>query len=89
MATATSAQRRRPPKILFKFLNPLFTLILRSPLHSPLSKRLLLLTFTGRRSGKQYTTPVGYAQVDDMLLLGTQSGWSKNLHGGARVQIRL
>ena len=81
---------RRPPRFLFRYvLNPLFGRLLRSPLHAPLSKRLLLLTFTGRTSGKRYTIPVGYAQVDDTLLLGTESAWSRNLRGGASVHLRL
>ncbi|HLH24272.1 MAG TPA: nitroreductase family deazaflavin-dependent oxidoreductase [Chloroflexota bacterium] len=85
-----SAAPRRPPRWLFRLLNPLFTALLRSPLHGLLSGRLLLLTFRGRRSGKLYTIPVGYAQVDDRhLLLGTESAWKANLRGGARVRLRL
>ena len=89
-ATGSAPSRRRPPRFLFRYvLNPLFGLLLRSPLHAPLSKRLLLLTFTGRTSGKRYTIPVGYVRVDGMLLLGTESAWSRNLRGGAPVRLRL
>lgn len=81
--------RRRPPRLLFRTLNPLFTTLLRSPLHRPLSGRLMLLRFTGRRSRTLYTIPVGYARADDTLLLGTQARWKQNLRGGARVSARL
>lgn len=81
--------RRRPPRFLFKVLNPLFTLILRSPLHPLLSKRLVLLSFTGRRSGKRYTLPIGYARVGGVLLSGTESGWKRNLRGGVPVRVLL
>ncbi len=81
--------RRRPPRFLFRVLNPLFTLILRSPLHGLLSGRLMLLTFTGRKSGKRYTIPVGYGQVDNTLLLGTEARWKHNLRGGAPIGVRL
>ena len=84
-----SPSRRSLPRLLFCFLNPLVKVLLRSPLHRPLSQRLLLLTFTGRQTGKRYTTPVGYVQVGDTLLLGTQSRWWKNLRGGARISARL
>ncbi len=84
----TTPSPRRPPQALFKMLNPLFTLLLRSPLHRLVSGRLLLLTFTGRKSGKRYTIPVGYAQDDATLLLGTEGRWKANLRG-APVAVRL
>jgi hypothetical protein len=60
---------------------------LRSPLHPVLSKRLVLLKFTGRRSGKCYTTPIGYARVDGVLLSGTEGRWKANLRGGVPVRV--
>ena len=41
--------------------NPFMVWLLRSPLHKLASKNTLLITFTGRKSGKKYTTPVNYA----------------------------
>ena len=82
-------ERRRPPKLLFTVLNPLFKGILRSPLHGLLSKRLLVMTFTGRKTGKRYSTPLAYVQAGDTLLFGTQAPWWKNLRGGKPVSVRL
>jgi deazaflavin-dependent oxidoreductase (nitroreductase family) len=62
---------------------------LRSPLHWLLSGRLALLTFYGRKSGRRYTTPVGYGRTDDALLVDTESPWWRNLRGGAWVGVRL
>jgi deazaflavin-dependent oxidoreductase (nitroreductase family) len=70
-------------------MNPLMGLLLRSPFHSRLSKNIMLLTFTGRKSGKQYTTPVGYLQQGDRLTVFTHSSWWKNLRGGAPVKMYL
>ena len=88
MTASSPPVRRRPPRVLFRVLNPLFRLLLRSPWHGKLSQRLLLLTFTGRKSGRRYTTPVGYVQIGDTVLMATQSGWQKNL-AGAHVSLRL
>jgi hypothetical protein len=65
--------------------------ILRSPFHAMLSKNTLLLTFTGRASGKRYTTPVNYAPVGDELLIFSrrERTWWRNLRGGAPVVFRL
>jgi len=70
-------------------LNPLIIAILRSPLHSMMSKSVLVITFTGRKSGKQYTTPIMYAQDGETVYVFTHGGWWKNLQGGAPVSLRL
>lgn len=63
--------------------------ILSSPLHRLLSGKRLVLTFTGRRSGKRYATPVNYLQRGDEVLVTTDSAWWRNLDGGAPVELRL
>jgi deazaflavin-dependent oxidoreductase (nitroreductase family) len=94
MTTTSETTRQRPLPLplhyAFKYLaNPLMKAILRSPLHRLVSEELLLLTFTGRKSGRQYTTPVGYTRDGDSLLLTTESPWQRNLRGGADVVVRL
>jgi deazaflavin-dependent oxidoreductase (nitroreductase family) len=63
--------------------------ILFSPLHRLLSSKRLVLTFTGRRSGKRYATPVNYLQRGREVLITTDSSWWRNLDGGAPVQLQL
>ncbi|MDX1665560.1 MAG: nitroreductase/quinone reductase family protein [Candidatus Promineifilaceae bacterium] len=79
-----------PVHYAFKYLiNPTMGTILRSPAHGLVSDHLLLLTFHGRKSGRAYTTPVGYTQEDETLHLMTESPWWKNLMGGAPVEVLL
>ena len=80
-----------PPVVFERVVNPLMTLLLRSPLHFLASDAILLLTFTGRQSGREYTTPVGYEQLDGTLYVTTQTDrvWWRNLRGGADVTVRL
>ena len=77
------------PRVMMKLMNPLMALMLRSPLHGRMSGQLMLLTVVGRKSGKEYTFPVGYVQAGDDLLLFTHGNWWKNLRGGAMVEVRL
>jgi deazaflavin-dependent oxidoreductase (nitroreductase family) len=63
--------------------------ILSSPLHRLLSSKRLVLSFTGRRSGALYATPVNYLRREDQLLITTDSKWWRNLDGGAPVELRL
>lgn len=85
------AQPARPKRntAAIRLFNNVPKLLLRSPLHSLMSKNVLLLTFTGRKSGKRYTLPLSYVQSGDQLLLGTETPWWKNLRGDVPVTIRL
>jgi carbon monoxide dehydrogenase subunit G len=48
-------------------LNPAVAWLLRSPLHALVDRGLMLITVTGRRTGKRYTIPVGYQRDGDTL----------------------
>lgn len=86
----TSPAPRRPPRAVYRVVNPIVRSVLRSPLHKAVSGRLVLLIFHGRKSGKHYSIPVGYAQADERtLLVGTEGRWWKNFRDGARVEVRL
>ena len=65
--------------------------ILRSPFHGLLSKNVMLITFTGRVSGKRYTTPVNYLLIGDVLYVVSTRDctWWRNLRGGSPVTLRL
>jgi hypothetical protein len=70
-------------------LNKTMKFILRSPMHGMVSKYLTLITFSGRKSGRTYTTPVSYYQKDDLVTIFTHANWWKNLRGGAPVSLRI
>lgn len=80
-----------PPVVFERLVNPLMKWLLRSPLHPLASDALLLVTFTGRKSGREYTTPVGYEERDGTLYVTTQTDrvWWRNLRGGAEVTVLL
>lgn len=73
------------------WFNPFMTWFLRSPLHPLLSKNTLLVTYTGRKSGKTYIIPVNYNRQDGMLVTVSfrQRTWWRNLRGSAPVTLLL
>ena len=73
-----------PPSV-----NRMMKFILTSPLHGMVSKAILLISFTGRKSGKVYTTPVSYSQEGDQVTVFTHANWWKNLSSDAPVTLRL
>jgi deazaflavin-dependent oxidoreductase (nitroreductase family) len=62
--------------------------VLRLPFQTPMSKRLILISYTGRKTGKSYTIPVSYVQQGDDLLIPGGGVWKSNLETGAPVRIR-
>jgi deazaflavin-dependent oxidoreductase (nitroreductase family) len=71
------------------FINNAMKFVLRSPVHGMVSKTVLLITFTGRKSGKTYTTPVSYSQFEDQVFIFTHGTWWKNLRSDTPVILRL
>ena len=74
-----------------KLYNPIVIGLLHSPLHSLLDKNTMLITVTGRKSGKRYTFPVSYIRDGETLLVISQKDrtWWKNLSNGAPVTVLL
>jgi len=79
------------PEPLFAIINPIMRLLLRSSIHFILSKSLMLITFTGRNSGHQFTTPVRYFRDGETVRCFTsaENQWWRNLRGGADVVLRI
>ncbi|HEU0026008.1 MAG TPA: nitroreductase/quinone reductase family protein [Ktedonobacterales bacterium] len=88
VATQPPITRPKPPPSM-KAVNPFVRLLLRSPLHGMLSGSLLLLTYTGRKSGKRYTIPVAYSRMGAVVYVFTDHAWCKNLRGGAPVIVEI
>jgi deazaflavin-dependent oxidoreductase (nitroreductase family) len=75
---------------VLRFVNPVVRGLLRSRLHPLVSKNLMLLTVTGRKSGRDYTMPVTrHEQPDGTLVVSSAGGWRHNLRTGADVRVTL
>jgi hypothetical protein len=65
----------------FRVLNAVMRIVLRSPLHSLRSRRVVLLGFRGRRSGRRYRMPVSYWEpTPSELVCLTSATWSRWWH---------
>ena len=66
--------------------------LLRSPLYGLVSKHFMLLTFSGRKTGKTYTIVVGRHDVHGDLLVPTETTgrrWRLNFRGEAPLFVTL
>ena len=50
-------------------MNGLVLALLRSPLHGLASKALLILSWSGRKSGRRFSIPLGYQEDEDALIV--------------------
>ena len=75
--------------------NSIIEWLLKSPMHGLASKNMMLISYTSRKSGQEFTTPVNYWQVsgkDGELLLTTSKPerlWWRNLSGGWPIVLYL
>lgn len=88
-SNTTSESHMPAPRAMFKIMNPLLKLMLLSPFHGRMSRRLMVLTFTGRKTGKHYSTPVGYVRRGSTILVFTHSPWRNNFTQPAPVIMRI
>ena len=76
---------RAPFLAMNRVLNPALKTILRSPMHRLASDRVALITYTGRRSGREYTIPCFYRDKDDEVTIAVgwpdDKLWWRNLTG--------
>jgi deazaflavin-dependent oxidoreductase (nitroreductase family) len=71
--------------------NDFMAWVLRSPFHGLLSNNTMLITVKGRKSGRCYTTPVGYYQEGEYLWVVTNRDrtWWRNIKDEAEVDLLL
>jgi hypothetical protein len=89
-----SSQPRRPLSRrilarLMSILNIPMRALLGLPFSTPFSGRLMLVSLTGRKTGKAYRQPVSYVKQGSTLLTPGGGKWKLNLREDQPVRIRL
>src|ERR1700760_4568608 len=82
------AQGRRQARIM-RIVNVPMRAVLRLPFPTPLSANLMLVAYTGVKSGRAYLQPVSYARDGETLLTPGGGRWTLNLKDGRPVRLRL
>jgi len=77
--------------IMMRLANGTMSVLLSSPPHGLVSKHAMLITVTGRKTGRLYTTPVNYLLDGDTITVVSRRNrtWWRNLRGGAPVAVRV
>jgi hypothetical protein len=82
-----AAMRRRAR--IMRTVNVPMRAVLSLPFPTPLSRNLMLISYTGRKTGKAYRQPVSYVRDGDDLLTPGGGRWTLNLTGDRPVRLRL
>jgi hypothetical protein len=85
MDARAAARRRR----VMRVANVPMRAVLSLPFPTPLSGRLMLLEYTGHKTGKRYRQPLSYVRADDVLLTPGGGIWTRSLAGGRTVLVRI
>jgi hypothetical protein len=72
----------------FARANAIVRPLLQSPLHRLVSGRLMLLSYTGGKTGNQYSFTVGYFPWDDGdVIVSSSANWPKTIGGAKNVRV--
>jgi hypothetical protein len=78
-----------PPDALIRVVNPILRALLRTPVMGPARAQLMVLGFTGRKTGRRYSIPVTAHRLDNDLYALTSAPWKRNFRGGATAEVLL
>ena len=76
-----------PPVAVVRAINPLLRFLLRTPVIGSVRKAMMVLSFTGRKSGQRYSVPVSAHVIDHDLYALTDATWRLNFRGGASAEV--
>jgi hypothetical protein len=76
-----------PPSVVIRLVNPILGFLLRTPLAGPARTQLMVLSFTGRKTGRPFSIPVSAHVIDNDLYALTGAPWKQNFRGGAPAQV--
>jgi hypothetical protein len=75
-----------PPDALLRVVNSVLRRVLPTPLGTPIGE-FMLVGFTGRKSGRRYSTPVSAHHLDGNLYVVLEAPWKVNFRGGADATV--
>ena len=76
-----------PPDALLRIVNPFMKMLLHTPFAGPARNQLMVVNFTGRKSGRHYSIPLSAHVIDDVLYAMTGATWKNNFRDGATAQV--
>jgi hypothetical protein len=83
-AARAPVERRHPPEALMRLVNPVMRRLVG---RGRAADQVLVLHYTGRRTGKRYDVPAGYHLIAGVVTVLTSSAWRHNFRGGRDIEV--
>jgi len=78
-----------PPQAMLRVVNPILRSLLRTPVMGAARNQLMVVSFTGRKTGRRYSIPVSAHRIDNALYALTPAPWKRNFRNGATADVLL
>lgn len=89
----------RPPTAVLLVINTILRTLLRTtvmgnyvvaiPRHRAARNELMVVSFTGRKTGRHYSLPLTAHRIDNELYALTAAGWKRNFRDSATAEVLL
>jgi hypothetical protein len=76
-----------PPEGVLRAMNPIVKFLLGTPLGGGIRRQMMVLNFTGRKSGRQFSVPLSAHRLDNTLYALSSAGWTANFRDGANAEV--
>src|ERR1700755_731835 len=76
-----------PAAVFLRVVNPIMKLLLHTPFAGAARNQLMVVDFTGRKSGRHYSIPLSAHVIDGVLYAMTGKTWKNNFRDGAAAQV--
>jgi hypothetical protein len=76
-----------PPEAVLRAFNPVMRFLLGTPLAGSARKQMMVVSFKGRKTGRQYSIPLSAHVIDNQLYALTNAPWKNNFRDGADAEV--
>ena len=76
-----------PPAVFLRVVNPIMKLLLHTSFAGAARNQLMVVDFTGRKSGRPYSIVLSAHVIDGVLYAMTGAVWKSNFRDGATAQV--
>jgi hypothetical protein len=78
-----------PPQAILNAVNPVLRFLLGTPLAGGARKEIMVVSFKGRKTGRQYSIPLSAHRIDGDLYAISSAPWKHNFRDGANAEVLL
>ena len=73
--------------MVLRAVNPILRYLLRTPVAGTARQQMMVVSFSGRKTGRRYSIPLSAHQIDNALYAMTSAPWKRNFRDGAAADV--